>query len=246
MQVIRPRTGNSSSRTSWWVPARVDEPEWLDNHLGSLEDVRENFADMWRINRYLGGLRALTVHLFPRLRTHKGVITIADLGTGSAEIPVTIARWARGEGLNVQILALDLSARNLAIAQSQTTSTSPIKLVQANAHCLPFASVDYLMSSLFLHHFTPEQVIELLRQAFAGARKGLVMTDVVRGRLPLIAFKLSQPIFAQNYLTRHDGAISIRRAYTPSEWHEFALAAGLTHFRVYQHPLWRMTLVADK
>ena len=116
MQVIRPRTGNSSSRTSWLIPARVDEPEWLDNHLGSPEDVRANFADMWRINRYLGGLRALTAHLYPRLRVHKGITTLADLGTGSAEIPVTIARWARGEGLNVQILALDLSARNLAIS----------------------------------------------------------------------------------------------------------------------------------
>jgi hypothetical protein len=99
---------------------------------------------------------------------------------------------------------------------------------------------------VFLHHFTPEQVIDLLRQAFAVTRRGIVMSDGVRGWLPLIAFKIGQPIFARSYITRFDGAASIRRAYTPFEMRQFAAEAGLTSARVYRHPLWRMTLVADR
>jgi len=233
---------------SWLTPAWIDEPELLDMGEGSTEDVQMNLAEMWRINRYLGGVHAITRHLYPRLRAHAGVATLVDLGTGSADMPVSIARWARREHIRIRILAVDLAARHLTVAAHRIHSEADINLLQADAARLPLApkSIDYLMSSLFLHHFKPEQVVELLRNTFACARHGIVMSDLVRGWLPLIGFKLGQAILARNYLTRHDGALSIRRAYTPSELQELARAAGLTNFRVYEHWPWRMTLVADK
>jgi hypothetical protein len=50
----------------------------------------------------------------------------------------------------------------------------------------------------------------------------------------------------RNYLTRHDGALSIRRAYVPDELLAMAREAGLETARVYAHFPWRMTLVAEK
>lgn len=234
--------------SSLLVPPRYDQPELLDMGAGTPQDVKASLSDLWRINRYLGGIPAITRHLFPRLLAQTGTVTLADIGTGSAEIPAYIARWAHSKNLSLRMMPLDLASRNLAIARDNTNSLPNVHLVQADARHLPFAhnSVDYVMSSVFLHHFPPEQVIDLLRQAFAIARRGIVMSDGVRGWLPLIAFKIGQPIFARSYITRFDGAASIRRAYTPSEMRQFAAEAGLTNARVYRHPLWRMTLVADK
>jgi hypothetical protein len=238
----------ANGHASWRIPPRVDKPELLEMGVGSVEDVQTNLNDMWRINRFLGGLRAITGHLYPRLRAAKEVVTLVDLATGSADMPVAIARWAKREPIAIRILAVDLAARHLAIARRQTDSVEKIEFLQVDAVHLPFApqSVDFMMSSLFLHHLKPEQVVELLRQAFACVRGGLVMSDLVRAWLPLIAFKLGQPFFARSYLTRHDGLLSIRRAYTPSELQMLAHAAGLTNFYVYKHWPWRMTLVADK
>ena len=234
--------------SSFLVPPRYDQPELLDMGAGTPHEVKASLSDLWRINRYLGGIPAITHHLFPRLQAQAGTVTLADIGTGSAEIPAYIARWAREQNLSVRIVPIDLASRNLYIARGFVKSLPNVQLVQADARHLPFAheSVDYLMSSVFLHHFTPEQVIDLLREAFAIARRGIVMSDGVRGWLPLIAFKIGQPIFARSYITRFDGAASIRRAYTPSELRQFAAEAGLTNARVYRHLLWRMTLVADK
>jgi hypothetical protein len=234
--------------SSWLVPPRYDQPELLDQGAGTPDDVRASLGDLWRINRYLGGIPALTRHLFPRLRAHTGVVTLADIGTGSAEIPAFIARWARRQHLSVRILALEFAARHLEIARGYVQSLPNVHLVQADARNLPFPRerVDYVTSSVFLHHFPPEEVIELLRESIAIARRGIIMSDGVRGWLPLIAFKIGQPIFARSYITRYDGAASIRRAYTPSELRQLAAEAGLTNARVYRHPLWRMTLVADK
>jgi hypothetical protein len=230
---------------SFLVPSRMDAPELLDMGAGTLGDVRENFADLWRINRFLGGIRAVTQHLYPRLEEHQEPITLVDIGSGSADIAATIKRWAARHTFDMKLLGLDLSARHLSIAQLQD---SPLQFVQADALNLPFSSqkVDYFVSCLFLHHFSPEQVVKLLARTFDLARHGIIMSDIVRGYLPQIAFKLGQPIFARNFLTRHDGIVSIRRAYTPTELQQLAGVAGLRHAHVHTHFPWRMTLVAYK
>ena len=123
-----------------------------------------------------------------------------------------------------------------------------MSLLLADAQRVPFPNhaVDFVISSLFLHHFPPEAVVELLRTGYGLARRALIMTDLVRGVLPELAFGLVQPVLARHPLTRHDGRLSIRRAYTPTELRALAAAAGLAHARVYAHWPWRMTLVADR
>jgi 2-polyprenyl-3-methyl-5-hydroxy-6-metoxy-1,4-benzoquinol methylase len=237
-----------------WMPARVDAPELLDMGVGTPDDVRDSLADLWRINRWMGGLDAITHYLYPRLIKSGG--TILDIGTGSAQIPAAVARWSAARDLPVRILAVDLSARNLCVAQAHILThphhngvgCTKITLIQTDATRLPLApqSVDYAISSLLLHHFAPEQVIDLLRSAWKVARRGVIMSDAVRGRLPLIAFRIGQPVFARSYLTRYDGMVSIRRAYTPRELTELAREAGLKAPHVYRRTPFHMTLVADK
>lgn len=227
---------------------RVEQEELLDLGQGTLADAAENLGEMQRINDLFGGVRALTVHLFPRLLAHRGPATLLDLGTGGAGFPLAIARWARKKGFRLKILAVDWSARNLSIARQNTDAVDEITLLQGNALTLPFATgqVDYVLSSLLLHHLNPWQVVTVLRQAYSLAGRAVIMGDLVRGRLPELAFAAIAPWFARNYLTRHDGALSIRRAYTPAELTLLAAHAGLFQARVHAHFPWRMTLVVDK
>jgi 2-polyprenyl-3-methyl-5-hydroxy-6-metoxy-1,4-benzoquinol methylase len=228
------------------IPERVDRPELLDLGECAPTDVRASLHDLKRINRYLGGFESLTRHLYPRLRSLPNGALVADIGTGSADIPLLISRWTRRHKLNVRVLAVDLLARHLDVAQGCVRGEPGVHLLQADAGRLPFAEggVDYVISMLFLHHFPPEQVVCLLREMFARARRGIIMCDTERGWLPYVGFKLVQPVF--NPVTRYDGAASIRRAYTPDEMLDMAREAGLTSPRVFRHIPWRMTLVADK
>src|SRR5689334_3309552 len=152
---------------SRWLPARIDTPELLDMGAGSDEDVQANFADMWRINRYLGGVQAITQHLYPRLLAQTGTTTLVDIGTGAGDIGSVISGWAGRRDLDLKVWGLDLSARNLRLTRSPSSGVFDTRL-QADGLHLPFkaGSVDYYISSLFLHHLSPDKLKKLLATTF--------------------------------------------------------------------------------
>ena len=57
--------------------------------------------------------------------------------------------------------------------------------------------------------------------------------------------KARSPIFARSSITRHDAAVSIRRAYRPQELQRIAAEAGLRGARVYTCFPYRLILVID-
>ncbi len=203
---------------------------------------------MDRINRYLGGDRALLIHLIPRLRRQDQQPVLVDLGAGSGLFLRRLANWADHDCLELSLIGLDWSARNLTASPGSQASSHPVQLVQADAANLPLGNntVDFVISSLFMHHFAPGPLRQVLRAAYHVSSRGIIMSDLIRGWAPLTAFRLIKPFLARNPLTRHDGALSIRRAYLPGELLEIARQAGLSGAQVCTHAPWRMTLVVDK
>jgi ubiquinone/menaquinone biosynthesis C-methylase UbiE len=187
-------------------------------------------------------------HLYPRLKALAGHCTILDIGTGDGSLPRTIAQWSLEKQQPVTVIGLDLMVRHLEIAQDETASQDNIEFIQADATCLPYAdnSVDYVICSLLLHHFTRRQAVALLKDAYRCARHGIIISDLVRGWFPYIGYKLIQPFFRLHPITRQDGETSIKRGFTPSELAAMAQAADLSTATIHHHPLFRMTLVADK
>lgn len=228
-------------------PQRTEEVEWLDLGYGTPSEVAASLNEIARINTYLGGLRALFQHLLPRLQQCRGPVTVLDLGTGNAALPLALLRRTRARRPEVRVIAVDLAPRHLEVASRQIAATPAISLLRADAAFppLPARSVDFVISSLFLHHFHPADVLRVLHHARRTARRGVIMSDLVRGRGPQWAFEVLRPIIARSPLTRHDGALSIRRAYVPAEIRTLARLAGLAPARVHAHWPWRMTLVAD-
>lgn len=230
---------------TWINPPRKDHPELLDMGIGSPADVRRSLDDLWRINIVLGGVWSITRHLYPRIKTAKQPITVLNLGAGSMELDNTIQQWASRQGIDLTLIPLDFARRHLSAAH---TPSYTLPRLQANALNLPLApnSVDYVISSLFLHHFPPQVVVNLLESAWQVARHGVIMSDLVRGRLPELAWHLVRPVFATSYLTYHDGLVSVQRSYLPLELQQMAMQAGLENVSVREQFPWRMTLLAEK
>lgn len=227
------------------MPPRHDVPELLDEGLGAPDDVRESYADLWRVNVWLGGIWSVVRHLYPRLRAAGRPVRVLDVGAGAADVAAAVRVWSRQRGVDVTVIPLDISAWSLGIARD---ADPDLALLQADALRLPFApgSVDYVMSSLFLHHLPPPVVTRLLRACYRVARRGLIMSDLRRGRVNEWAWHVTLPFFARSHITYHDGLASIKRAYRPAEFRQMAADAGLSPVTIDAPLPWRMTLIADK
>ncbi len=99
----------------------------------------------------------------------------------------------------------------------------------ADARCLPFAdaSVDVVTCSLALHHQLPDDGVAMLAEMRRVARLGIVVNDIVRCWKGYWGAWLLSRVASRNPLTRHDGPLSVRRAYTRPEMVALARRAGL-------------------
>jgi len=231
------------------VPRQVDRPELLDMGRGTHAQVRQSLHDIQRINTYLGGATVVLDGTMQLLQKHRlRQASILDIGTGSAYIPQRLVALAARRQINLQAVALDNSFRHLKIAREDIGNASALNLLQADAFRLPLPdnSVDIVISSLFLHHFRPEQIVLLLNEFTRVARVGWVMGDLVRHYVPLVFFRLAWPVFARSHLTRHDGTASLLRGYTVDEMQQIVTQCQARDIAVNTHFPYRMSVVWEQ
>jgi orotate phosphoribosyltransferase len=227
--------------------ARSDQPELIDGTSYTDEELVESLADIRRVNRWLGGTRALTRHLFPMIeRLGQRRLRLLDVGTGSADIPATIVEWGRGRGIEIDFVVLDLNELAAREARAQTAASPEIRVVQADAMRLPFAdqSFDFVLTTLFLHHLNTAQAARVIRDFARVARVAFIINDLRRHPVAYYSIKALTRIFTRNRLVRHDAAVSVLRGFTEGDLLELARAAR-TSLRIFRHFPYRFILIGQ-
>ena len=218
-----------AARTLSIRPVRTTAPELLDCPGQDPAELAGNLADLRRVNRWLGGVR-LTLGGLARLTGDLrpgSALRVIDVATGAADIPIAVTDWAARRGLRPWILATDISAEIIRVADWPVTDTVAVAL--ADARRLPFAddSFDVAICSLVLHHLRPEEAVSMLREMGRVARRGIVVNDLVRHWPGYAGAWLMSHALTRNPLTRHDAPLSVRRAYTRREMLTLLDRAGL-------------------
>ncbi|MBW3612904.1 MAG: methyltransferase domain-containing protein [Chloroflexi bacterium] len=215
---------------------RSDSPELLDTGSVVGRELRTNLADLARLNRLPGGAGA-SVDAIRRLAGTRRDVTVLDVGSGAGDLPLAFA--ARGW----RVVGLEGDPAVAAVASAITDGVDRVRIVTGDAMALPFddASVDVAHSSLLLHHLDPARAVRALTQMARVARLGVVINDLRRGVLPLLAVGVAVAALGRCRTTRHDGLLSVRRSYTPAELDALLSASGLR--RVRRSAAWMPRLV---
>lgn len=227
-------------------PGRLEAGELIDAPGLSADDVGATLRDQAWINCHLGGSAAVMAHALPALRAcPSSPLRVLDLACGGADLSRTLAHFARGQGRPIQISALDRSPLVTQYAQAACCDYPEITVVQGDALRPPFAdgAFDLVILATFLHHLPPEQVIAVLQTARRLCHGQVVAADLVRAPLGSLAFPLLARLLRLHPVSRHDGAVSLRRSYTPPELADLARQAGLNDFTLHPHRFFRMALV---
>ncbi|HLW00139.1 MAG TPA: methyltransferase domain-containing protein [Ktedonobacterales bacterium] len=222
--------------------------ELLDAACVDDQQVAASLRDLSRLGSLLGWTR-LAVHDAAQVvrQQHLCAFSVLDVGTGAANIPIALARWARRHQHQAEITASDINEQMLAVARANCASFPEIHLAHQNALALNYAdqSFDLVLCQGVLHHFSAEEAQTLLGELARVARHAVIITDLQRN-LPLyLGAWLLLHTLVRNPVTRQDGLASIRRAYTPEEVRNLAAQAGLStatlrtalHFR--QSLIWQ-------
>jgi ubiquinone/menaquinone biosynthesis C-methylase UbiE len=203
--------------------------ELLDGPLGDRRALAANLRDLRRINGLTGGA-TLSVRAIRGLLPGDG--TVLDIGTGGADIPVRLIDDARRRGAKLEVTATDSRQEVLeaALAVRPDLEHVPgLTLGLADGRRLPWpdGEFDVAHASLVLHHLEREDAVMFLRELRRVSRLGIVVNDLSRGRLAWLGAWLVTHTVAAGRYTRHDGPLSVRRAYTRREMEELLREAGL-------------------
>jgi len=105
-----------------------------------------------------------------------------------------------------------------------------LKIAVADGLGLPYpdGSFDIAHTSLVVHHLGPGDAVVLLREMLRVARSGIVVNDLDRSWPTWLGAWLLAHTVARSRYTRHDGPLSVRRAYTRDEMTDLIREAGGT------------------
>jgi ubiquinone/menaquinone biosynthesis C-methylase UbiE len=227
---------------------RSYELEYIDTGSYTAAEYEDCIGELQLVNRWMGDVHTLKSTLLKEIAS-AGLkeFSLLDVGAGSGELLRVAATWARETGRNVRAVGLELNERSASSILEESRGFPEITSVRGDALALPFGDTDfdYVICSLFTHHFAEDQIIKILREMNRVARRRIIVIDLHRHPIAYFFYTTLGKLFLKNRLIRHDGALSILRSFIAEELLALAKRAGLRDAGVSRHFPYRLALNAQ-
>ena len=228
-------------------------PEMMDSPSVERGELEAALGYIRWVNRRMGGARGLIRHLekWSRRWPRDRAVTLLDVATGSADVPIAARSWARRRGFDLRVTAVDLHETTLEIAREQVRASGEgggIEVLKSDA--LELVSVfgpesfDYVHAGMFLHHLSDLRALTMLRIMDRLARRGIVWNDLVRSRV--YRGLLNVILVGQPEMVRHDARVSVEAGFTRWEVLDMARRLDLRYARYGRVMGYRFTLAGER
>jgi ubiquinone/menaquinone biosynthesis C-methylase UbiE len=227
---------------------RSYELEHLDTGNYTAAEYEDCIGELQLVNRWMGDARTLKSTLFREVAAERlREFSVLDVGAGSGELLRVTATWARETGRSMRGVGLELNERSAFSILEESRGFPEITSVRGDALSLPFADADfdYVICSLFTHHFVEEQIVQVFREMSRVARRRIIVIDLHRHPVAYFLYTTLAKLVLKNRLIRHDGALSILRSFKTHELLALAKRAGLRDVWVQRHFPFRLALNAS-
>ena len=221
--------------------------EHIDTGNYTAEEYDDCIGELQFVNRWMGDAHSLKATLLREIESQSLTnFSILDVGAGSGELLRVAATWARQTNRKFNLVGLELNERMAESIMEESERFDEISAVRGDALKLPFADAqfDYVICSLFTHHFLDEQVVQVLREMGRVAKRRIFVIDLHRHPVAYFLYTTLGKIVLHNRLLRHDGALSILRSFKSDEMLALAQRAGLRDVWVKRQFPYRLVLSA--
>jgi len=213
------------------LDVRSHKDELLDADDIPAADLFQNLKELDTINTLLGGYKISLSALHTVIQNDKPY-TLVDIGCGGGDTLKYIFNWNKGAKKNLSLIGIDIKPVCIEYAKTNTAKL-PIRYICDDYRCLyeHESSVDIIHASLFCHHLTEEQLVELV--TFALKHKAiLIVNDLERNPIAYYSIKWLTRLFSKSYLVKNDAPLSVARGFKKREWAAILSKAGATNFTI--------------
>lgn len=206
------------------------EPELMDVPQPESPELEACLRNLGKINYCFGSHHLIRKFLRAWLSPGR-CYRILDLATGFGDIPRMTVEWARPRRISLRIDAVDSNPATLSVARRWSRNYSEISYIQGDARTYADQQTyDLVCCSLALHHFSDDDAVKLLRHMRDLSHDKILVTDLERNSLNWLSVYLLTTVLFREPMTRHDGRVSIERAFSYTEMDRLAAAAGWDHY----------------
>jgi 2-polyprenyl-3-methyl-5-hydroxy-6-metoxy-1,4-benzoquinol methylase len=196
------------------ILARSVQKEIMDDMTIEDERFDEALRELAVVNRCLGGTATSCkgVRMLMKRKPRQDAWSILDVGAGGSDIAEAFSLLHP----NMRITSLDLNTRACAYAAKAHPS---LTVLQGSVLDLPFEerTFDVVHASLFLHHFTEEELRRILPSLSSTARYGVVINDLRRSAFAYFGIRILTRLFSRSAMVKNDAPLSVRRGFTRKE-----------------------------
>lgn len=224
---------------------RSVQPEMLDEVNIPWALVRKNLRELDLLNRMPGGHHLTLYGIKQLINNPDKLYYIVDLGCGSGDTMKYIASWARRNGYKVTFTGVDINPRMIGYLKEHCKDYPEITGVTSD--CFKYMKtstpIDIVVCSLFCHHLTDEQLLNLFVQCKTTVRVGFVVNDIKRSLFAFISVWLFTRMLFASKLAKNDGPVSVLRAFTKKDLRDLLELAEVPEYTLKGHWAFRRLVI---
>ena len=169
---------------------------------------------------------------------------MADLGCGSGYLLKLMSRI----NPSIDYIGIDANPYIIEYAKEKCSSNKNIRFLSEDILNDEFKqhSFDLIHSCLFLHHFTNDQLIQILRSLYKQANIGIIVNDLHRHFLAYHSIRFLTHFFSRSFMVKNDAKLSVARGFRRQELKEILQAAGITNYTLKWRWAFRWELIILK
>jgi SAM-dependent methyltransferase len=226
---------------------RSDGLEVMDDLNCSGAVVNQTLKELDVINQLLGGNTVTLQGLYTLLKKNKvkGPLHVADLGCGSGEVLRIIAHRFRTVYPQSAFTGIDANANIADYARQHVADSPEISILAEDISNDEFRlkRFDVILATLFFHHFTSEQLVQIFQKLKDQATVGIVINDLHRHWLAYYSIKLLTSVFSKSSMVKYDAPLSVLRGFRKKELEDILYKAGIKHYSLKWKWAFRWSLI---
>ncbi|MGO4771212.1 methyltransferase domain-containing protein [Flavobacterium sp. W22_SRS_FK3] len=215
---------------------RTQEAEIMDDFLLHGSELSAALDQIARINQLLGGNK-ITLNgikeLVKKINTSQTIV-IADVGCGNGDMLRMLANYGLKNNINFKLIGIDANVFTVNYAKTLSNEYSNIEYLCLDIFSEDFAAVNYdiVLCTLTLHHFSDEEILNIIAIFNNKANIGIVVNDLHRSKLAYRLFEIICWVFNLSKMSREDGLVSILRGFKKNELEDFSKKLNLKNYAI--------------